>query len=45
MKKEFHDAVKTGFENVVTNDNYIIATSVDPRFKTGFTAEKVFDAC
>ena len=40
MKKEFHDAVKTRFENVVTNDNYIVATSVDPRFKTAFTAEK-----
>ena len=40
MKKEFHNAVKSRFESVVTNDNYVVATSVEPRFKTAFTAEK-----
>ena len=40
MKQEFHNAVKSRFENVTTNENYVVATNVDPRFKTAFTAEK-----
>ncbi len=33
MKQEFHNAVKSRFENVITNENYVVATTVDPRFK------------
>ncbi len=40
MKQEFHNAVKSRFENVITNQNYVVATTVDPRFKTAFTTEK-----
>ena len=36
MKEEFHDAVKSRFENVLADENYIVATTVDPRFKTAF---------
>ncbi|XP_028408658.1 zinc finger BED domain-containing protein 4-like [Dendronephthya gigantea] len=40
MKQEFHDAVTSRFEQILANENYIIATTVDPRFKTAFTASQ-----
>ena len=40
MKQEFRDAVKSHFENVLTHKNYNVATTIDPCFKTAFTAEK-----
>ena len=33
MKQEFHNAVKSRFENVITNENYVVATTVDPHLK------------
>ena len=39
-EQECHNAVKSHFENVLTDENYIVPTTVNPRFKTAFTAEK-----
>lgn len=38
MKQEFHDAITSRFERMLKDENYIIATTVDPRFKVAFTA-------
>ena len=40
MKQEFHDAVTSRFERILANENYIIASTVDPRFKTAFTVSQ-----
>jgi hypothetical protein len=37
MKKEFYDAITSCFERMLKDENYIIATTIDPCFKLAFT--------